>query len=65
LEQLSIGGEYREERWAQRFSEPPGTVVGTGNAGLFGTIVAIDSAGSDGDRDVRSLYSSGEIPARI
>jgi iron complex outermembrane receptor protein len=47
---LAIGGEYREEALAQRTSEPLGTIVGFGGAG------------SDGDRDVRSLFYEFAIP---
>ena len=47
---LAIGAEYREEALSQRFSVPIGTVVSTGGAG------------SNGDRDVRSLFYEFSIP---
>ena len=47
---LAIGGEYREESLTQGFSVAPGVVVATGGAG------------SNGDRDVRSLYYELSIP---
>ncbi len=47
---LAVGGEYREEFSEQQFSEPIGSVVGSGGAG------------SAGDRDVRALYYEVSIP---
>jgi iron complex outermembrane receptor protein len=47
---LAIGGENRVEALAQKFSEPPGSIVGFGGAG------------SSGDRDVRSLFYEVSIP---
>ena len=48
--QLAIGGEYREESLTQQFSVPAGAIVGFGGAG------------SNGNRDVRSLFYEFSIP---
>jgi iron complex outermembrane receptor protein len=47
---LAVGGEYREEALSQSFSVSAGSIVGFGGPG------------SDGDRDIRSLFYEVAIP---